>query len=776
MSINIRYQLKSSDPKNFKFGDDVSEITLGRDPALCQVAFPADETLVGRQHCVVIELAGRYRLETNGSNLVLFEGEPVIGSLDLDPDHETPLQLGKNGPIVHLLPSQSGDLPPTVGRVSQPGLATLTRETHRRSIKSSRLAWIGNALIGFMAFIGLAVTGGLKNDQTTAESRIAEVEQGVKSATESLVELKELSDEQRKEVLAFTDTLNRFGQRTETSEPKLADALAKVRESVYVVAFADEKGRISSTGTAWVVDRKRGYLATNSHVAKSFNTLRATASMLVLSPGPKTTKLTVNKIIMHPGYDAFTALWSEYSPVRQFANNIENIDNIPAYDVALLQVDEPERLAADIPLASPKEISKITAGMSIGYVGYPMENVAIGGVNLDSPSPTTQVGIVTAVTDYFNAATESDQDRLLVQHSAPGSGGSSGSPILNSNGHVICVHSAGNFIRSAGNERAASPANIFYAQGIQLVGELLDGTAIEKQAEREADWRKMVAAHFKPRKQAEAGVAREDLDELYEQAFYSDTVSGEFTVKKTISKRWNGIPTQELQMKDGSTMYSVAVNMPLDQVGIHLLAAATTGDAKLFLNAHDKTTPADTLVTKNAFRGNVEYVFLNMPSPGEIMVEPRISVPNQEVILESVFWEIHRRSSDELHGLLVKKWQGSLGDSQDKKKGPVVIASKKVETKQVDAAYEKVTHEGKKFFASKFNFNVNTTGPHLLALVSLDPSNLGLVVFKNNQGQTEEATPGSWSSLAIEIGADNNSVTGVVASEKKAPYELRIYR
>lgn len=64
MSINIRFQLKSSEPKNYKFDDDIVEITLGRDPALCQVVFPAEETLVGRQHCVINELAGRYRLET----------------------------------------------------------------------------------------------------------------------------------------------------------------------------------------------------------------------------------------------------------------------------------------------------------------------------------------------------------------------------------------------------------------------------------------------------------------------------------------------------------------------------------------------------------------------------------------------------------------------------------------------------------------------------------------------------------------------------------------
>lgn len=48
-----------------EFGDDVAQITFGRDADQCDVVFPPDETLVGRQHCALRLELGRYRLVLN---------------------------------------------------------------------------------------------------------------------------------------------------------------------------------------------------------------------------------------------------------------------------------------------------------------------------------------------------------------------------------------------------------------------------------------------------------------------------------------------------------------------------------------------------------------------------------------------------------------------------------------------------------------------------------------------------------------------------------------
>ncbi len=778
MPINIQIQRSAIAEKNVLFGDDIDIINIGRDPTQCQVVFLPDETLVGRQHCVLISVAGRYRLETNGNNLVLVNGQPVVGNLDLSPDLDTELQLGNGGPIVRVHPTLNADLPPTVGRVSQPGLSAITRDAYLRSRKSMRLALVGLALLLMVSCGGLLITGVLKNDQTTTAMRMENVEQEVKSSSAMVSDLKELSEKHREEVRALTNALQSTGSGGGAAETSIVEALAKVRDSVYLVVRVDSQGRMAIVGTSWVVDRKRGYLATNAHVAEVFTQLPTGVTMMVLSPGPKSTKLKVTEAILHPGYASFASLWDTYRPVRRFGHSIDNIQGVPAFDVGLFKVDRPELLAADIPRAKEAELEKMSAGMTIGYVGYPSENVAIGGVNLESPAPTTRLGNISAITDYFNAATASAKDRLLIQHSAASSGGASGSPIIDSHGHVLCVHNAGNFISAISVARVGSPANIQYAQSVDLVAELLDGKAKAKQTIRDKELKKVVAEHFKPRKEVEVKIAREDLDEMYQRTIEDAKASGEFTLSKTIVKTLNQVSSKELKLKDGTTWYLPEAEMTLSRPGVYTIAAATASDVDLVLAAHEKGDENNPLTGNIAITNSVEAFWLEAAESRVLTVEPRVNYKDVEVLMEAALWERKRKPVEELHRLLVEGW--SKGSSiQNSKVQPKWLLVQKIVESQVATVFQEInkTAEGAPIYASKFTFKTNSSGTHLFTLVSQDSVDMQIAVFKSDSKDAPEASAeGTWISFPIEVAAGTKQVEGVVLSLKKSPYELRMYK
>src|SRR5437660_9623235 len=58
------------------FGDDQERIVIGRDPELCQVVYPPEYTVVGREHVALLrKLSGDYALDIVGDHYTEVNGE-----------------------------------------------------------------------------------------------------------------------------------------------------------------------------------------------------------------------------------------------------------------------------------------------------------------------------------------------------------------------------------------------------------------------------------------------------------------------------------------------------------------------------------------------------------------------------------------------------------------------------------------------------------------------------------------------------------------------------
>ena len=155
------------------------------------------------------------------------------------------------------------------------------------------------------------------------------------------------------------------------------------------------------------------------------------------------------------------------------------------YDIGLLRIEG--QLPPDLvmTLAPKEELLALKPGAPLASAGYPYENVSGDTVIAVAATPQVHYGNVTALTDFLFLPT-APACSYLVQHSIPGTGGSSGSLIVASSGHVVAIDDAGNFgPRGESSARGApSGVEINYAQRADLIADLIGGQA---QAAYDAD-------------------------------------------------------------------------------------------------------------------------------------------------------------------------------------------------------------------------------------------------------------------------------------------------
>jgi hypothetical protein len=451
LALRIRFQGGPRAGETLEIGDDVESIVFGRDPEKCKVLFPAQETSVGREHCAIKRVLGRYRLVLNGDNSVLVDGRPAHPDQGIDASVD--LQLGAHGPKMIVETLGNATLPRTVDQGEhQPGQGTLLEQLGSGARRTRTLV-----IATILLLVGVA-------GFSWWMSRTARLEVGAQLQAAA------------KDLQA----------KVNAEAPTLRDVVGNIRKSVYLVLLRNPTGEDSGVGTAWVAGD--GVLATNAHVARVFTELTAGQRLLARSCSSPPVDHEITEVNIHPGYDEFEKVWKEFAPIQVFGQSAQVLSNIRACDVALMTVTRPKDLAPPIATEPLDGLKQLQAGDIVGYVGYPMENMALGGANLKMPSPQSQIAHLTNVTNFFLVQSLTGEGQL-VQHALPAHGGASGSPIFNSKGNVIALLSAGNVMATL-EGRAPLGVNVNFGQRADLLQELLDGTADKSQPPRSELWRK----------------------------------------------------------------------------------------------------------------------------------------------------------------------------------------------------------------------------------------------------------------------------------------------
>jgi hypothetical protein len=252
-------------------------------------------------------------------------------------------------------------------------------------------------------------------------------------------------------------------------------------------------------------------------------------------------------------------------------------------------------------IEDPQTIAALAPGDAVALAGFPYENMIGGEVQPLGRTPQLQVGNITSLSDFFLLPAESQQ-RRLVQHNLPIAGGASGSPVIDSNGKVIAIASAGNMFSVEG-ERIPNAALVNYAQRIDALADLLSGAAAAKAQADQTYWRRQTAAF----KRGMDLVIPMILDSCRPSEGGQAVLAGEYGSESAPSFAIDG----KNDAGDAITYRLRSFNVPLGANSQHVFVAYAKNSAPIsgLLVAVDGKTVA------HAERGGINSAYLSYTAP-----------------------------------------------------------------------------------------------------------------------------------------------------------------
>ena len=445
MALKVTYKSPPYRDKVLDFNDSVQTIRVGRTPA-SEVPFPEEMAIVGHDHFALRLEAGAYKFVINPHHRVFLYGKDAYDGQELAGANE--VRLGTpEGPRLLLEPQTAR----AAGYVAtEPQGRSATEFDVARS--NARWTHILGGVVALALLIGLF-----------AYWQLSESVQPIYASA---------------------------GSGTDFSA-----IIAKYQNSVFLVDEVDVGGGSRGGATAWVVQMPDGSkaFATNAHVGEMLSEARAKGFRLVVrSPVAPYAEYEIKSALVHPGYAAFNAMLQD-AYKKANAGMLREVQLSPAYDVAILIPDRQDGIPDPLPLAKDKALKGLRAGQAIAFIGYPAENLVSFDTN--APTPTSQVGIVTSVRTFF--LTSDGGPAQLIEDSLPSAGGASGSPIFNAQGQVVALLSGGNNISSK-NGRIPNAALVNFAQRVDLLRELMDGSATANLDDTKKMWADAVARWSRP--------------------------------------------------------------------------------------------------------------------------------------------------------------------------------------------------------------------------------------------------------------------------------------
>jgi len=550
MPLKITYKSPPYRDKVLSFPDTLEEIRIGR-TAGSEVEYPEDMASVGHDHFAIVRQAGTYKFVINPHHRVYANGKDVMDGEELA--SATEVRLGtQDGPRLLLEPSRAG------------GTNYIATEPQGKSVALLEIARSSARWTHRLGFIvAIAILGGI-----FAYWKLSGEVQPIYANA---------------------------GSGTDFST-----IIAKYQNSVFLVDEVDAGGNTQSGATAWVValpDGRKAF-ATNAHVGGMLADARKNHfRLLVRSPDTAHREYTIVDAIIHPAYAAFNAMLAE-ADKKASSGMIREVGLSPAYDVAILIPDKQDGIPDPLPLAKDATLAKLHSGEPIAFIGYPAENLVSFDVN--APTPTSQVGIITSVRNFF--LTADGGPAQLIEHSLPSAGGASGSPIFDSHGEVIALLSGGNNITSK-DGRIPNAALVNFAQRVDLLRDLANGKADSQLDSDKKMWAEAVARWSRP---------PDTIAALYAKQF--ETTEGKLTTFTRDGQTGRADPLFE---KRSAQTYDFSVAGDKN----YLVTAYTSTKSPLRVvvyNADDPTSIIDTTV----YVADGPLTVLEIPagSPGNVKI------------------------------------------------------------------------------------------------------------------------------------------------------------